>query len=161
MWQKLSFSSPSLYPNDLDSILSFRRHCDVVLFTHHLVLLRSCYFLSYPFNRSVVFSFKFFHLIKTCASFPPECCPNSLFLFLVQLILTGVASKSTLSPKLLVLIIFLVPLVQRTVCNLGHLRCFVSLNLFNLSRFVVSLIGRRSNLVLPPLFLFCYPPVPS
>ena len=42
LWQKLSFSSPPLYPNNLASILSFRRHCDVALFTHHLALARSC-----------------------------------------------------------------------------------------------------------------------
>ena len=77
LWQKLSFSSPSLYPNNLASILSFRRHCDVALFTHHLVLSRSCYFLAYPFNRSVVFSFKFFHLLKFCLYFQPQCCLKS------------------------------------------------------------------------------------
>ena len=32
----------------------------------------SCSFRAYPFNRSVVFSFKFFHLIKFCLSFQPE-----------------------------------------------------------------------------------------
>ena len=50
----------------------FQRHCDVALFTHHLELWGSCSFLSYPFNWSVVFSFKFFHFIKTCISFQPE-----------------------------------------------------------------------------------------
>ena len=55
----------------------FRRHCDVALFTHHLELWGSCSFLAYPFNRSVVFSFKFFHLIKFCLSFQPECCLKS------------------------------------------------------------------------------------
>ena len=54
------------YPNNLASILSFRRLCDVALFTHHLELWGSCSFLSYPFNRSVVFSFEFSHLIKFC-----------------------------------------------------------------------------------------------
>ena len=77
-----------------------------------------------------------------------------LCLFLVQLILTGEASTSILSPKLLVLIIFLVRLAQRTICNLVRLHCIPSFKLFNLSRFVVSLVCRRSNLVLPLLFLF-------
>ena len=51
-----------------------RRHCDVALFTHHLELWGSCSFRAYPFNRSVVFSFKFFHLVKFCFSFQPKCC---------------------------------------------------------------------------------------
>ena len=55
----------------------FRRHGDVALFTHHLELWGSCSFLAYPFNRSVVFSFKFFHLVKFCLSFEPECCLKS------------------------------------------------------------------------------------
>ena len=44
----------SLYHNDLVSILSFRSHCDAALFTHLLVLSRSCPFRVYPLNRSVV-----------------------------------------------------------------------------------------------------------
>ena len=48
----------SLYHNDLVSILSFRRHCVVVLFNHLLVLSRSCSFHDCPFNRSVVPSFQ-------------------------------------------------------------------------------------------------------
>ena len=55
----------------------FWGHCDVALFTHHLQLWRSCYFLAYPFNRSVVFSFKFFHLVKFCLYFQPERCLKS------------------------------------------------------------------------------------
>ncbi len=35
------------------------------------------FFQAYPFNRSVVFSFKFFHLIKFCLSFQLECCLKS------------------------------------------------------------------------------------
>ena len=54
LWYKLGFSSPPLCPNNLASILSFRRHCDVALFTHHLALARSC---SSP-----------------CLSIYPECC---------------------------------------------------------------------------------------
>ena len=65
------------YPNNLASILLFWRHCDVALFTHHLALSRSCSFRAYPFNQSVVFSFKFFHLVKFCLSFQPECCLKS------------------------------------------------------------------------------------
>ena len=61
----------------------FRRHCDVALFTHHLELWGSCSFLSYPFNRRVVFSFEFSHLIKFCFSFQPECCLNSSSLILL------------------------------------------------------------------------------
>ena len=46
-------------------------------------------------------------------------------------------------------------------CNLIHLCCVLSFNLFNLSRFMVSLVCRRSNLVLPLLFLFRFSPVTS
>ena len=44
LWYKLAFSSPFFYFNNLSSILSSRRHCDVALFSHHLVLSRSCSF---------------------------------------------------------------------------------------------------------------------
>ena len=53
LWQKLAFSSPFPYFNYLSSILLFRRHCDVVLFTRHLVLSKIMFFHAYPFNRSV------------------------------------------------------------------------------------------------------------
>ena len=49
----------------------FRRHCDVALLSHHLELWGSCSFRAYPFNRSVMFSAKFFasyqvsHLFST------------------------------------------------------------------------------------------------
>ena len=68
LWQKLSFSSPFLYPNGLTSILSLRRHCDVVLFTHHLVLWGSCSFHAYPFNRSVVSSLQVLFILSSFAS---------------------------------------------------------------------------------------------
>ena len=58
-------------------VLSFGGIVRLLSSTHHLILSRSCYFLAYPFNRSVVFSFKFFHLIKFCLSFQPECCLKS------------------------------------------------------------------------------------
>ena len=65
----LAFSSPFFYFNYLSSILLFGRHCDVVLFNHHLVLSGSCSFHAYPFNWSVLpFSFKFFFILSSLAS---------------------------------------------------------------------------------------------
>ena len=56
------------YPNNLASILSFRRHCDVALFTNHLVLSRSCSFRAYPFNQSVVSSLQVLFILSSLAS---------------------------------------------------------------------------------------------
>ena len=70
------FPSPFCYSNDRSSILSSGGIVRFLALTH-LVWARSCYFLAYPFNRSVVFSFKFFHLIKFCLSFQPDCCLKS------------------------------------------------------------------------------------
>ena len=81
---KLSFSSPSLYPNGLTSILSLRRHCDVVLFTHHLVLWGPCSFRAYPFPTGVSCPlFKFFPFCQVFLPSQPECCLKS-FLPLVS-----------------------------------------------------------------------------
>ena len=56
LWQKISFSSPSLYPNNLASILS---PGDIVMLLFSLIFSNwgSCSFLlASPFNRSVVSS---------------------------------------------------------------------------------------------------------
>ena len=85
------FSSPFFCSVDTTSILSFRRHCVVVLFNHLLVLSRSCSFHDCPFNRSAVPSFQvlspyqvliqflFFstgvlsEFVLPCSSFLTEC----------------------------------------------------------------------------------------
>ena len=77
------------------------------------------------------------------------------FLFLLYLVLTGVVSNSILSIVLVihcfatskVHMVFLVSIFYRSALNCVQLCCVLSINLFNLSRFVVSLIYRRSNLV--------------
>ena len=76
LWQKLAF---------FFSILVFRwsifhsfsrRHCDVALFDPSSHLLSKIMFFpfAYPFDQSVVISFKFSHLIKFCLPSQPECC---------------------------------------------------------------------------------------
>ena len=100
-----------LYPNDLTSILSLRRHCDVVLFTHHLVLWGSCSFHAYPFNRSVVSSLQVIFILSSFpSSFSQSAAQMISILFLLYLVLTGVVSISILSQNLLVLVVSLVPL---------------------------------------------------
>ena len=83
--------------------------------------------------------------------------------FLSHLVLTGVVSNSILSIKLLVhvfatlvLVASLVPLILWSV-SIPFVSVVAFLQLFNLSRFVVSLVCQRSNLVLPLLFLFRFP----
>ena len=110
LWYKLAFSSPFFYFNDLASILSFRRHCDVVLFTHHLVLSRSCSFpcLSIQPERCVYHS-SFNRSLIQVLSF---CQVHVLFLpcstgvlpefFLSHLVVTGVVLNPILSIKLLI-----------------------------------------------------------
>ena len=90
----LAFSSPFFYFNYLSSILLFRRHCDVVLFNHHLVLSGSCSFHAYPFNRSVLpFSFKFFFILSSLASLSNRSAVRFWSsLFLVYLVSTRVIS---------------------------------------------------------------------
>ena len=62
-WDKLSSSSPFFLPNDLYTILSFRRLCDVALFNHHLVLSRSYSPLLVILTGVLYSSFKIPHLI--------------------------------------------------------------------------------------------------
>ena len=52
-------------------------------------------------------------------------------------------------------------LVNRVFSTLSISVVFFPRNGLTFSRFLVSLIGQRSNLVLPLLFLFRFPPVPS
>ena len=75
LWQKLAFSSPFFYSNYLYYILLFRRPCDVALFNHHLKLWRSCSFRAYPFNRSVMFSAKFFSSYQVSQFFSTRVVP--------------------------------------------------------------------------------------
>ena len=59
----------SFLPHNLASILSFRRHCDVSLFTHHLRLWRPCSFRAYPFLTGV--SCPLFKFFPFCQVLPP------------------------------------------------------------------------------------------
>ena len=76
--RRCHFLPNSFFSNDLSSILSSGGFVMLLSLTNHLVLSRSCnFFLSYPFSRSVVFSFEFSHLIKFCLLPQPECCLKS------------------------------------------------------------------------------------
>ena len=111
------------------------------------------------FNRSVVSiiplltgvsskCFNFAKFIFYPFHFQLECCRNCSLSFLVHLASTGVVSTSILSLKLFFLAVFLVPCP--TECfHFVHLHGILSFKLSNLSRFVVSLVCRRSNFVLP------------
>src|SRR4051812_6846914 len=104
--------------------------------------------------------FNIFSSHQVFFSFLPECRPNSIILvpWLSQYTggcifsLVREARVSCLSTYK-VLVILLVPLFYRIVCNLVHLCCTLCFKLLNLSRFMVSLVCQRSNLVLPLLFL--------
>ena len=68
LWQKLAFSSPFCYSNDLSSILFSG---GIVMLLSSLIFSNcgSCSFHAYPFNRSVLpFSFKFFFILSSLAS---------------------------------------------------------------------------------------------
>ena len=126
-----------------------------------IVLEAVCCWFHQVSSHLVKFMFNSFHLQS-------ECCQNYIILIHSYLVSTRVVS--ILSSPLNSWFMSLQPSSSRNVpcssflrivCNLGHLRCFIPFNLFNLSRFMVSLIGRRSNLVLPLIFLFLFPPVPS
>ncbi len=117
------------------SILSFfRRHCDVALFSHHLEWWGSCSFCAYPFNRSVVSSAQVLFALSSLASLfnqsAVQIC-SSLFLFP-----NGVFSTSITSVAFFI----------------------SSCSTFQGS--LVSLVCQRSNLVLPLIVLFLFPPVP-
>ena len=132
---EVAFSSQFFYSNDLSSISLFRRHCDVALFNPSFcsvkIMLLS---FAYPFNRSVVSSAQVLFILSSFVSLfnrsADRSC-SSLFLFA-----NGVLSTSFISVV------------------------FFSRSGWTSSRFVVSLVCQRSNLVLPLLFLFRFPPVP-
>ena len=61
----VGFILRSIHSNYLTIMHCFRRLCDVALFDQSSCFVKIMYFfLSYPFSRSVVFSFEFSHLIK-------------------------------------------------------------------------------------------------
>ena len=119
-------------------------------------------FLANPFNPSVVLSFKFFHLIKSCICFQPECCPNLIFLVPCLSRFNQSGSNSFLSIVLVihsfetskVHMAFLVSIFYNTALNCVQLRCVLSFNFSTSQGSLVSLFCRRSNLALPLLFLF-------
>ena len=88
--------------------------------THYLVSPRSCSFLAYPFNRSVVFSFQVLSSYQALLLFSIGVQPE---FFLSHLVSTGVVTFSSLSLEILihvfatskVLIVFLVPLFHNGV----------------------------------------------
>ena len=77
--------------------------------------------------------------------------------------------NSFLSIKLLICVfatskVHMVPLVSilyRSALNCFQFCCLLSFNFSTSQGSLVSLLGRRSNLVLPLIFLFLFPPVPS
>ena len=110
-----------------------------------------------------------FHLIKSCISFQPECCPILIFLVPCLSCFNQSGSNSFLSIVLVihsfatskVHMVFLVSIFYNTALNCVQLRCVLSFNFSTSQGSLVSLFCRRSNLVLPPLFLFRFSPVPS
>ena len=54
-----------------------------------------------------------------------------------------------------------VSILYRNALNCIQFRCVLSFNFSTSQGSLVSLFGRRSNLVLPLIFLFLFPPVPS
>ena len=111
----------------------------------------------------------YFHLIKSCISFQPECCPNLFFLVPYLSRFNQSDFNSFLSIVLVihsfatskVHMVFLVSIFYNTALNCVQLRCVLSFNFSTSQGSLVSLFCRRSNLVLPLIFLFLFPPVPS
>ena len=112
---------------------------------------------------------KLFHFIKFFISFKPECCPNLFFLVPCLSRFNQSGSNSFLSivhvihsfATSKVHMVFLVSIFYHSALNCVQLRCVLSFNFSTSQGSLVSLFCRRSNLVLPLLFLFCFPPVPS
>ena len=128
------------------------------------------FFLAYPFNRSVASPLQvLFHRTKSCISFLPECCPNLFFLVPCLSRFNQSGSNSYLSIVLVihsfatskVHMVFLVSIFYRSALNCVQLHCVLSFNFSTSQGPLVSLFCRRSNLVLPLLFLFRFSPVPS
>ena len=109
------------------------------------------------------------HSVKFCLPYQPECCLNLIFLvpclsrcnqsgfniFLsIVLVIHSLATSK-------VLMVFLVSIFYRSALNCVQLRCVLSFNFSTSQGSLLSLICRRSTLVLPPLLLFRFPPVPS
>ena len=142
----------------------------MLLFSLIISFCQACYFLAYPFNRSVASPLRvLFHLIKSCISFQPECCPNLIFLVPCLSHFNQSGSNSFLSIVLIihsfaaskVHLVFLLSILYRSALNCVQLRCVLSFNFSTSQGSLVSLFCRRSNLVLPLLFLFRFSPVPS
>ena len=163
--------SSSIFPSSQVHVLFLPCSTGVLpeFFLSHLVFSRSYSFHTHPFNRSVVsFCSSSFRLIKPCISFQPECCPNLFFLVPCLSRFNQSGSNSFLSIVLvihsfatsMVHMVFLVSIFYRSALNCVQLCCVLSFNFSTSQGSLVSLIGQGSNLVLPLLFLFLFPPVP-
>ena len=103
-----------------------------------------------------------FHLIKSCIYFQPECSPILIFLVACLSRFNQSDFNSFLSIVLVihsfatskVHMVFLVSIFYRSALNCVQLCCVLSFNFSTSHGFLVSLFCRRSNLVLPLLFLF-------
>ena len=141
-----------------------RRLCDVPLFTHHLELWGSCSFHAYPFNRSVVSSFQFLFILSSLASlFNRSVVRIWSSLFLIYLVSTRVVPLCSSFKALQLQGSHDVPCFS-FLSECYQFRSTPLCSFFNFSTSqgsLVSLIGRRSNLDLPLLFLFHFSPVPS
>mgnify|MGYP005815193367 CR=1 FL=1 len=84
------FPSPFCYSNDLSSIPSFEGN--VMLLSS--LIISNCedhvLFVLIHLTRVLCHLFKFFHLIKFCLSFQPECCQNYIILIHSYLVSTRV-----------------------------------------------------------------------
>ena len=109
------------------------------------------------------------HLIKSRISFQPEFCPNLIFLVPCLCRYNQSGFNSFLSIVLIihsfatskVQMVFLVSIFYNTALNCVQLRCVLSFNFSTSQGSLVSLFCRRSNLVLPLLFLFRFSLMPS
>ena len=139
--------------------------------THLLVLSGSCSFRAYPFNRSVVSSFQVSsHFVKfNSFHLQAECCPNYIILIpslscfnrvlcpFAQ-VLFALSSLASLFNRSVVWIFSSLFLFSNGVFSTS----FISIVFFSQKDLtsqgsLVSLVGQRSNLVLPLLLIFHFP----
>ena len=129
-------------------------------FSHHL---EWCSFRAYPSNRSVVSSLQVLFIWSSHASLfnrsDVRICSSSFLVYLVSTRVVSIPScplcssfNSFATSK--VHMVFIVSILYRSALNCAQLCYVLSFNFSTSQGSLVSLIGRRSNLVLPLLFLF-------